>query len=47
MFDESTRVLDAVRRADQGPLLSAISAIETAIAHRRRVLVFGNGGSAS
>ncbi len=47
IFDDSMRVLATVRRADQGPLLNAIAAIEAAIADRRRVMVFGNGGSAS
>lgn len=47
ILGDSVRALEAARQAEHGPLLEAISVIATACAHRRRVLVFGNGGSAS
>ena len=41
------RAHEAARSADQGALLRAIDAIAGAFRSRRRLLVFGNGGSAA
>ena len=41
------RAHEAARNADQGALLRAIDAIADAFRSRRRLLVFGNGGSAA
>ena len=41
------RAHEAARSADQGALLRAIDAIADAFRSRRRLLVFGNGGSAA
>jgi D-sedoheptulose 7-phosphate isomerase len=47
IFAGTIRVHEAVRTADQRPLLDAIDAIATAFRGGRKLLVFGNGGSAA
>jgi D-sedoheptulose 7-phosphate isomerase len=47
IFAGTIRVHEAVRTADQRPLLDAIDAIATAFCGGRKLLVFGNGGSAA
>ena len=47
IYAEAVRLHEAARRADQGPVLKAVDAIASAFSRDGRVLVFGNGGSAS
>ena len=47
IFTEAAALHDAVRREGFGPLLAIADAIATAFAAGRKVLVFGNGGSAA
>jgi D-sedoheptulose 7-phosphate isomerase len=47
VFAGAIRAHEAARSADQGALLRAIDAIADAFRSRRRLLVFGNGGSAA
>jgi D-sedoheptulose 7-phosphate isomerase len=47
LFAGAIRAHEAVRSADHGALLRAIDAIVEAFRSRRRLLVFGNGGSAA
>ena len=47
MFAEAAALHEAVRRDGFGPLLAVADAIAAAFAAGRKVLVFGNGGSAA
>ena len=47
VFAGAIRAHEAARSADHGALLRAIDAIAEAFRSRRRLLVFGNGGSAA
>ncbi|HEX7084884.1 MAG TPA: SIS domain-containing protein [Vicinamibacterales bacterium] len=47
IFAETIRVHEALRTADQEPLLRAIDAVATALNGGQAVLAFGNGGSAA
>jgi D-sedoheptulose 7-phosphate isomerase len=47
IYAETVRLHDAARKADQGPVLKAVDVIAAAFDRGGRVLVFGNGGSAS
>jgi D-sedoheptulose 7-phosphate isomerase len=47
IFEGAIRVHDVARRADQTPLLRAVDVILGAFREGRRLLVFGNGGSAA
>jgi D-sedoheptulose 7-phosphate isomerase len=47
IFAGAIRVHEAARRADHGALLQAIEVIAGAFQSGRRLLVFGNGGSAA
>jgi D-sedoheptulose 7-phosphate isomerase len=47
IYAEAVRLHEAARRADQALLLKAVDAIAAAFGRDGRVLVFGNGGSAS
>ena len=47
IYAEAVRLHEAARKADQEPLLKAVDAIASAFSRDGRVLVFGNGGSAS
>jgi D-sedoheptulose 7-phosphate isomerase len=46
-FDDTVRLHQAVKRQDRAPVLKAVQAIARALAGGHKVLVFGNGGSAS
>ncbi len=46
-FDDTVRLHQAVRRQDRRPVLKAVEAIAGALSAGHKVLVFGNGGSAS
>ena len=47
IYAETIRLHDAVRRASQADVLRVVDLLAAAFRHGRRVLVFGNGGSAS
>ena len=47
VFAGAIRAHEAARSADHGALLRAIDAVAEAFRSRRRLLVFGNGGSAA
>jgi D-sedoheptulose 7-phosphate isomerase len=47
IYADAVRVHQAVREADQAPVLKAVDEIAAAFGRGARVLVFGNGGSAS
>ncbi len=47
VFAGAIRAHEAARSADHGALLRAVDAIAEAFRSRRRLLVFGNGGSAA
>jgi len=46
-FAETIRLHEVVRSLDRGPVLRTAEAIVAALRHGGKVLVFGNGGSAS
>jgi D-sedoheptulose 7-phosphate isomerase len=47
IFEGAIRVHEAARRADQAPVLRAVDVVLGAFRKGRRLLVFGNGGSAA
>ena len=47
IYAETVRLHEGARKADQAPVLKAVDAIASAFGQNGRVLVFGNGGSAS
>jgi len=47
IYAETIRLHEAVRRTDQGAVLRVVDLLAGAFRDGRRVLVFGNGGSAS
>jgi len=47
LFAEAIRLHQVVKTQDRGPVFRAVEAIAGALAHGGKVLVFGNGGSAS
>jgi len=47
IYAETIRLHDAARRGDQADVLRVVDLLAAAFRHGRRVLVFGNGGSAS
>lgn len=46
-FAETIRLHEAVRRQDRAPIFRTVEAITTALHRGRKVLAFGNGGSAA
>ena len=47
IYAETIRLHDAARRGSQADVLRVVDLLAAAFRHGRRVLVFGNGGSAS
>jgi D-sedoheptulose 7-phosphate isomerase len=47
IYSETIRLHDAARRGSQADVLRVVDLLASAFRHGRRVLVFGNGGSAS
>jgi D-sedoheptulose 7-phosphate isomerase len=47
IYAETIRLHDAARRGSQADVLRVVDVLAAAFRHGRRVLVFGNGGSAS
>jgi D-sedoheptulose 7-phosphate isomerase len=47
ILDEAMHLHEVVRRGDLAPIVSTVEALEAAFASGRKVLVFGNGGSAA
>ena len=47
IYAEAVRLHEAARKADQAPILKAVDVIASVFGRDGRVLVFGNGGSAS
>lgn len=47
IYAETIRLHDAARRGNQADVLRVVDLLAAAFRHGRRVLVFGNGGSAS